>query len=274
MPESSPKTQEPAPVIQVEGLTLELPIYGAKPRKRGSKKVLAVGGTLQSMGRRSSSVLALDDISFTIEEGDAVGLIGHNGAGKTSLLRVLGGIFQPTSGSCKVRGRISTLFTNSVGLNQNATGMENIRLTCILMGLRKAEIEAVIPDIIEFSELGDYLELPLRTYSAGMRTRLGFALATSINPDVLLIDEVFTTGDRGFRKKAKARITNVMRSAKIMVLASQSPGLMKEICNKIIWLEHGQIYKQGDAEEVLNDFVERYPDEPKKGRVDSDSDDA
>ena len=245
------------PAIIVEDLKLELPIYGAKPRRRGGRRALPVGGTLTAMGRRSAKVLALDDLSFTIHEGDAVGLIGHNGAGKTSLLRVLGGIYRPTAGHCEVHGKISTLFTSSIGLSQNATGLENIRLTCILLGMSKAEIEAIMPDIIEFSELGDYLDLPLRTYSAGMRTRLGFALATCMNPDVLLIDEVFTTGDRLFRKKAKARITNVMRNAKTMVLASQSPGLMKEFCNKIIWLEHGRLHRSGDAKEILADYANR-----------------
>jgi len=259
------ETPTKTPVILVEDLTLALPIYGAKPRKRGAKKVLAVGGTLQSLGRRSSSVLALDGVSFTIDDGDSVGVIGHNGAGKTSLLRVLAGIYKPTAGRCEVQGRISTLFTNAIGLNQNGTGLENIRLTCILMGMSKAEIEAAVPDVVEFSELGDYLELPLRTYSAGMRTRLGFALATCVNPDILLIDEVFTTGDRAFRKKAKARITNVMRSAKTMVLASQSPNLMKEFCNKILWLDHGRLYRCGDAEAILDDYADRHPDEPKKG---------
>lgn len=264
------ETPDQKPVIVVEHLSLALPIYGAKPRKRGAKKVLAVGGTLQSLGRRSSSVLALDDVSFTINEGDAVGLIGHNGAGKTSLLRVMGGIYKPTAGHCEVRGKVSTLFTNSIGLNQNATGLENIRLTCILMGMPSAEIEKIVPDVVEFSELGAYLELPLRTYSAGMRTRLGFALATCMNPDILLIDEVFTTGDRAFRKKAKARITNVMRSAKTMVLASQSPGLMKEFCNKIIWLEHGRLFQCGDAEEILDIYANRHPDDTKKHHLDDE----
>jgi len=254
------------PVIHVEDLILELPVYGAKPRNTGGKTVYAVGGTLKSMGRRSSSVVALNGVSFDIAEGDAVGLIGHNGAGKTSLLRVLSGIYKPTAGLCQVHGKISTLFTNSIGLSPNATGLENIRLTCILMGMRKAEIEAAIPDIVAFADLGDYMELPLRTYSAGMRTRLGFALATCMNPDILLIDEVFTTGDRSFRNKAKARITNVMRSAKTMVLASQSPGLMREFCSKIIWLEHGKLYRIGDAEEVLDAFIARYPDDKKKGQ--------
>ncbi|HMB75666.1 MAG TPA: ABC transporter ATP-binding protein [Kiloniellaceae bacterium] len=270
MSETNSEPQAKKPVILVEDLSLALPIYGAKPRKRGAKTVLAVGGTLQSLGRRSSSVLALDRVSFTIEDGDAVGLIGHNGAGKTSLLRVLGGIYKPTAGRCEVRGKISTLFTNAIGLNQNGTGLENIRLTCILMGMSKAETEAVVPDIVAFSELGDYLELPLRTYSAGMRTRLGFALATCMNPDILLIDEVFTTGDRAFRSKAKARMTSVMRNAKTVVLASQSPGLMKEFCNKIIWLEHGRLYKSGDAEDILEDYANRHAGEPKKDTSDDD----
>jgi ABC-type polysaccharide/polyol phosphate transport system ATPase subunit len=251
------------PTIVVEDLQLELPIFGAKPRKRSGQKPLPVGGTLLSMGRRSARVVALDGVSFTIHEGDSVGLIGHNGAGKTCLLRVMGGIYKPTAGSCEVRGSVSTLFTNSIGLSQNATGTENIRLTCILMGIADAEIKRIMPDIIEFSELGEYLDLPLRTYSAGMRTRLGFALATAMNPDVLLIDEVFTTGDRQFRKKAKARISAVMLSAKTMVLASQSPSLMKEFCNKIIWLEHGRVLRNGDAEEILEDFADRSPNSQK-----------
>jgi ABC-type polysaccharide/polyol phosphate transport system ATPase subunit len=251
------------PAIVVEDLKLELPIFGVKPRKRGSQKPLPVGGTLLSMGRRSACVVALDGVSFTIDEGDSVGLIGHNGAGKTCLLRVMGGIYKPTAGSCEVRGSVSTLFTNSIGLSQNATGTENIRLTCILMGMADKDIKRIMPDIIEFSELGEYLDLPLRTYSAGMRTRLGFALATAMNPDVLLIDEVFTTGDRQFRKKAKLRISTVMRSAKTMVLASQSTGLMKEFCNKIIWLEHGRVLRFGDTDEILEDYANRSPNSQK-----------
>ena len=213
-------------------------------------------------------MVALDGVSFTLHDGDAVGLIGHNGAGKTCLLRVMGGIYKPSSGKCQINGTIATLFTNSIGLNQNATGHENIRLSCILMGLSKKDIEAVLPDIVAFSELGDYLDLPLRTYSAGMRTRLGFALATAINPDVLLIDEVFTTGDRTFRKKAKGRMTAVMERAKTMVMASQSTNLLKAFCNKIIWLEHGQLLMFGDTKTVL----EAYADRGRNGRDTEDDD--
>jgi ABC-type polysaccharide/polyol phosphate transport system ATPase subunit len=200
-------------------------------------------------------VTILEDVSINITRGQRVGLIGANGAGKSTLLRVMAGIYFPTRGLAESYGKVSTLFPELLGVRPDATGLENIILTGILLGLTRKEISRRIPEIIEFTELGDYIYMPLRTYSSGMRTRLVLSIATCINPDILLVDEVIGVGDQQFRLKAQERLNDMMTSAKALVVASQSPQIIREFCNVAIWLERGRVRLFGDVEQVLREYT-------------------
>jgi len=191
-----------ASIIKIKNLSLLLPV--PRLHQHTASKGDAVGGRFFTNRQGRTFVKSLDGLNIDIHAGDSIGLVGNNGAGKSTLLRVMAGIYRTYKGDCEVRGGISTLFTNSMGLNNNGTGMENMLLMGRLLGLSNKQIEEVLPGMIDFCELGDYLHLPMRTYSAGMRTRIGFAIATATNPDVLLIDEVFGTGYVAFRKSRGA----------------------------------------------------------------------
>ena len=242
--------------IWVENLTLELPVMRGRISKRNVSRARSVGGRLNIDPKKGISVTALDQISFQIKHGERVGLVGRNGAGKSTLLRVLAGIYTPTSGACAVRGSISTMFSTSLGLNRDASGLENIFLAGTLLGLRKQEIEAILPEIVDFCELGEFLNLPMWSYSTGMTTRLAFAIATSINPDVLLIDEVFGAGDRAFQTKAQERIESIMKNASTLVMASHADAILRQFCTSSIWLDQGQVRSVGKTEEVLAAYQE------------------
>ena len=185
--------------IRLSGLTLELPTYRKVPRRHSSNGFgslqASVGGRLNFSRGSTMIVTALDDVSAEIARGEKIGLMGLNGAGKTTMLKVMAGILPPTRGTVESRGKISTLFAESLGLKPEATGIENILLSGVSIGLTHGHVRKMIPEIVEFTELGDYIYMPLRTYSTGMRARLGFAVATSINPDILLIDEIIGAGD-------------------------------------------------------------------------------
>jgi ABC-2 type transport system ATP-binding protein/lipopolysaccharide transport system ATP-binding protein len=243
-------------VLDVRNLELDFPTPIRPSKAKAGQKPSATDPRLTKAG--PGKLRGLDGISFTAKRGDRIGLIGRNGAGKSTLLRTLAGIYQPSAGSCRAAGRISTLFSSALGLSAEATGYENIYLGATLLGMKKAAIEEALPNIVAFCELGDFLDLPIRTYSAGMRTRLGFAIATSIRPDILLIDEVFGTGDRHFRAKAKQRVEQVMAKANVLMLASHSDSIIRGMCTKVLWLDQGRVLAFGPADEVL----ERYNQDP------------
>ena len=247
--------------IRLRDVTLEIPAKlrfprGARQAMNGARSAPShVGGRL-SFGRGSSTtVTALDGVNIRISRGQRVGLIGPNGAGKSTLLRVMAGIYYPTRGVAESRGKISTLFPELLGVRPEATGLENIVLTGISLGLTRKDISRQIPEIVEFTELGDYIYMPLRTYSAGMRTRLALSIAAGISPDILLIDEVIGVGDKRFRLKAKERLSQMMTSANVLVVASQSPEIIREFCTEAIWLEHGQVRTFGGVDEVLLEYA-------------------
>jgi ABC-2 type transport system ATP-binding protein/lipopolysaccharide transport system ATP-binding protein len=239
-------------VLDVRNLELDFPTPTRAGRAKREPKVSSTDPRLTKAG--PGKLRGLDGISFTARRGDRIGLIGRNGAGKSTLLRTLAGIYQPSAGSCRATGRISTLFSSALGLSAEATGYENIYLGATLLGMKKAAIKEALPDIVAFCELGDFLELPIRTYSAGMRTRLGFAIATSIRPDILLIDEVFGTGDRHFRAKAKQRVEQVMAKANVLMLASHSDSIIRSMCTKALWLDRGRAMAFGPVDEVLKRY--------------------
>lgn len=201
---------------------------------------VATGGNIEK-DSRTTVVTALKDVSFTLKDGDAVGLVGHNGAGKSTMLRTMAGIYPPSSGKVIRQGKTATVFEIGAGLDYELSGYDNIIHLGMMMGLSYSEAKALTPDIEEFTELGDFLQLPIRTYSSGMTMRLMFAVATAVTPEILLLDEMFSTGDAGFKEKSQARIHKIIDAAKIFVFASHDMKLMKSYCNRVFRLEHGHL---------------------------------
>ncbi len=196
-------------------------------------------------------VRALQDINLHIAQGDRVGFIGHNGAGKSTMLRLLAGIYQPTSGRRLVEGRISSLFDIALGFEGEASGWENIAFRSYLQGETPTSVRAKKAAIAEFSELGDFLNMPVRYYSAGMMVRLAFSIATAIEPEILLVDEVLSVGDLAFQNKARERMREMMAKAHLMVLVSHDLEALPQICNRAVWLDHGRIQRTGTCAEVV-----------------------
>lgn len=226
--------------VTVSDLTLRFPVYGVDAKSL--KKYLAqitVGGQLRSNLAGSTIVTALNKVSFGLGPGDRLGLIGHNGSGKTTLLRALSGAYEPDEGTIDVHGRISALLDLSLGIDPSATGLDNIRLRGRIAGLSAKEIERRLEEIVEFSGLGSYIAMPLKTYSAGMQARLAFAVATSVEADVLLMDEWVAVGDGEFRELAEQRLNELVQRAGILVLASHDLALIERYCNKVIRIEAG-----------------------------------
>lgn len=208
-------------------------------------------------GRRGSGVRlihALRDVSLTAADGQRLGVIGHNGAGKSTLLRVLAGVYPPSEGRREVRGRVSSLFDIALGFEADATGWDNIRYRGYLQGETPRSIRAKMADVAEFSELGPYLDLPLRCYSSGMLVRLAFSIATAIDPEILLIDEALSAGDLAFQHKARERIQQVVAKARVLVLVSHSLESLGQLCHDVIWLERGRIRQQGPARQVIDAY--------------------
>ena len=247
--------------IKLRDVTLEIPTkrrlpHRARREANGARPVSTqIGGRLSYRRGSVATVTILEDVSIDIARGQRVGLIGANGAGKSTLLRVMAGIYYPTRGLTETHGKVSTLFPELLGVRPDATGLENIILTGILLGLTRKEISRRIPEIIEFTELGDYIYMPLRTYSTGMRTRLVLSIATCISPDILLVDEVIGVGDKSFRLKAKERLDQMMTSANTLVVVSQSPEIIREFCTEAIWLDRGQVRATGGVDEVLRKYA-------------------
>jgi len=211
-------------------------------------KRVPTGGHIDGAGR-TRFVTALDDVNFSVEAGDRLGLVGSNGAGKTTLLKVLYGIYEPTKGRVDIEGRVDALFNINLGFRREATGRRNIMLRGLINGWSPDEIEKRMDEIIEFSELGDFIDVPFKAYSQGMAARLAFSVATSLEPEILLMDEWIGAGDPSFQEKAKQRMNELAAKAGIIVLASHNHGLLKRTCNKILELEKGRVKAFQPAEE-------------------------
>jgi lipopolysaccharide transport system ATP-binding protein len=241
--------------IILDNASVDLPIYNAKSRSITGRIIdVATGGKIDADSSGRVHVRALSSISLELNDGDRLGLIGHNGAGKSTLLRVLSGVFVPTSGAANIHGNIGSLIDVSLGINTEATGRENIYIRAALLGLPKAEIDGRFDEIVEFSELGDFIEMPVRTYSSGMQLRLAFAVSTTVRPEILLMDEWLSVGDEGFREKAADRLTSVVSASKILVLASHSRDILEEATNMVLWLEHGAVKMYGASKDVLSAY--------------------
>lgn len=239
--------------ITLENVSINFPIFNLSSRSLKKRFIrLTTGGKLNNQDDHKCIVIrALDNISFHLEHGDRVALIGHNGAGKSTLLRVLAKIYEPSQGKISINGKISTLLELMLGIDQESTGYENIMIRGLLLGLSKSEILAKMNQIAEFTELGDYLSVPVRTYSSGMQLRLAFGVATSINPEILLLDEIVGAGDASFVNKAQKKLSEFIEQSSIMVLASHSTEMLTKICNKGIVLEAGSIKYFGPIKSAL-----------------------
>lgn len=200
-------------------------------------------------------VRALEDVSLTIIPGERVGIIGHNGAGKSTLLKLLAGVYEPTRGTRHVEGSISSLFELMLGFEPEGTGWENIRYRGYLQGETPKTLGRKIDAIAEFTELGEFLDMPVRYYSAGMLVRLAFAIATTIEPEVLLVDEVLSVGDMAFQEKARRRMSEMMDKAELIVCVSHDMDSLARICERGIWLDHGHVREDGPIEDVIAAYV-------------------
>jgi ABC-2 type transport system ATP-binding protein len=243
--------------IRLDNVVVSFPVYDQSSRSLKKRLISATtGGRIESDADsgKISVVQALDGVTLSFQHGDRVGLVGHNGAGKTTLLRVLAGIYEPTIGTAEIEGHVAPLFDVSLGMDPESTGYENIVLRGLFLGLTHREIDARVDEIAEFTELGRFLTLPIRTYSAGMRMRLAFAVSTSIEPDILLLDEGIGAGDAAFLEKAHRRLAEFTGKAAIIVLASHSEGLIRQMCDTAVLMEHGRVLRVGGTDGILEHY--------------------
>jgi lipopolysaccharide transport system ATP-binding protein len=239
------------PLIELDHVHLSYQIYTIRAQSlRNAVMNLAVGGRLLRDSHDIIHVNALEGVSFSLDEGDRLGIMGHNGSGKTTLLKVLAGIYEPTHGTITVRGNLSSMLDIGLGLDFEGTGIDNIKTLARIRGLGSKEIKAAIPEIVEFSDLGAYVNLPLKTYSSGMFMRLLFAIATSFQPDILILDEWLGAGDEHFVAKATSRMTSFVGRSRAVVIASHSRSLINDFCNKVLVLHHGRVAYFGPLEGV------------------------
>ena len=236
------------PIVEISHLTKT---FTMQKRRYGLKNIfLHLPDFLRSCSNPKLHT-ALDDISFSVQRGERVGLTGHNGCGKTTLLSVIGNVYKSYSGTVNVRGSVAMMLALGAGMHPELTGRENIMLNGILLGKRKKEMEALIDDIIDFADLGDYIDAPLYQYSSGMKARIGFGVATAVNPDILLVDEVMAVGDAEFKRKSEKRIDNLLENGCTLFLVSHSTADLKKYCSRIIKMDHGRIIADGTVDEVL-----------------------
>lgn len=241
--------------IHFQDVCVDFPIYNASSRSLKKRLMqVAIGGKLNVNESGGVVVRSLENLNFKFHDGDRIGLLGHNGAGKSTLLRLLSGVYAPSSGTAYVEGEIGSLIDLSLGIDPEATGRDNIFYRGALLGMSPAKITSCMDDIIDFSELGDFIDMPLRTYSSGMQLRLAFAVSTVVQPEILLMDEWLSVGDEGFRHKATARLHEFVRSSSILVIASHARDLIINNCTRVLWLEHGRIRMDGAPEEVCNQY--------------------
>ncbi len=237
--------------ISLKHVSVDIPIFNSQ--RRSFKKTVmgvATGGRVGLTEKGQTIVRSLDDISFNIFPHERVGLLGHNGAGKSTLLRVLSKVYTPTSGVIEIEGKIGSLIDISLGIDSEATGVENIYLRAALLGIPKNRVDKELDSLVEFTQLGDFINMPVRTYSTGMHMRLAFGVSTMIRPDILLMDEWLSVGDQQFQALAEERLNNLIERSNILVIASHSRQLIERCCTRVLWLEHGNL-KMDDKPEVV-----------------------
>lgn len=233
---------------------VEIPIYDASGRSLKKQLLRASTGGRIVRDHGVAVVRVINGVSLELQDGDRLGLVGHNGAGKTSLLRVMAGVYEPTGGWIRVEGSVIPLLDINLGIDYESTGYENVLLRGAVLGLKRREINVLMDNIAEFTGLGNYLEVPVRTYSSGMILRLAFAISTSVAPEILLLDEFFGVGDAEFLEKAQKRLSELISKAGILVFASHAQELIRRLCNKALWLDKGELRAFGSVESVLAEY--------------------
>lgn len=241
--------------LSVSDVSISFPLYHAESRSLKKTVFAAASGRLGQDSKHRLTVEALRNVSFELHSGDRVGFIGSNGAGKTTLLRALAGIYEPVTGRIEIDGAITALLDANQGLNIELTGYENVRLRALFSGYAEEQIKQLQADVASFAELDQFLDLPVRTYSSGMIIRLGFALATAIKPQILLMDEWIMAGDASFMDKAKQRLEAVVQGADILVLSSHSADVILRWCNRVIWMDKGRVRADGPPAEVMASYL-------------------
>lgn len=241
--------------INLKNVVVDIPIFNSQGRSlKKTVMGVATGGRIGLTEAGKTMVRSLDEISIEIKPRERIGLVGHNGAGKSTLLRVLGKVYEPSSGIAEINGSIGSLIDISLGIDGEATGIENIYLRAALLGISKKEVDQELDSLIEFTELGDFINMPVRTYSTGMHMRLAFAVSTMIHPDILLMDEWLSVGDASFQHKAEERLNGLIERSNILVIASHSRHLIERCCTRVIWLEHGKIKMDDVPEKVCPEY--------------------
>jgi ABC-2 type transport system ATP-binding protein len=260
--------------IVAEDIHVEFPIYdhtmrslkhtlGLGPLTKGISRLttgtLNVGGQIGKGETGRMVIKALDGLTFEMHEGDRIGLLGHNGSGKTTLLRTLAGIYEPVSGVIHTNGRAFPLFDLQLGMDQDATGLENIWMRSKLLGLTTQQTKDALDDIAEFTELGEYLYMPIRAYSTGMILRLAFAISTAVTPEILILDEMIGAGDAAFIARANDRLKTFLARAGILVIASHANSILRQWCNKGMLLQHGKLIAFGPIEDIIAQYAAAAP---------------
>ena len=241
--------------IKFNNVSIDIPVFNANSRSLKNKiiRVASIG----KLGNDTSGhiiVKALKNLNFELKKGDKLGIIGPNGAGKSTLLRAISGVYPPTRGKAIILGNVASLIDISLGIDPEATGRENIFLRGALLGIMKEEMKEIIDEIIEFSDLNEFIDMPVRTYSSGMHLRLAFSVSTVIKPEVLIMDEWLSVGDENFKNKADTRLAKLVDSTDVLVIASHSSALIKKNCNRVIWLENGEIKMDGNPNEICSQY--------------------
>ncbi len=240
-------------MIQITNLGIR---FKMEKRRRAKALVLIMAQTRN--GRRSRGEFwALRNVSLTVERGDTIGIIGRNGSGKSTLLRVIAGVYAPDEGTISVQGGVSTLFSLTAGFQPELSGRDNIYLNGVMMGYSRKQIEKIIDSIIDFTELGDFIDMPVRTYSSGMSSRLGFSIASHIDKEIVLIDEIMGAGDAAFRQKADDKMSRII-GEKTVVMVSHSMSNIEKFANKVIWLDNGVLAAAGKPEDVIKRYMEAF----------------
>ena len=244
--------------IHFEDVVVDIPIFDASSRSlKNNVLAKATGGQIRPRDGSGKAVIrAIDGLTLDLQHGTRLALVGHNGAGKSTILRVMAGIYEPTGGSASIEGSVAAMFDIGFGMDPDATGWENIILRGMLLGYGRKDIEARAEAIGEWTELGEFLDMPLRTYSSGMSTRLAFAISTSIIPDILLVDEGIGAGDAAFLEKARRRLEEFVENVGVLVMASHSTELLREWCTHGLWMEHGRMRHLGPLEETLAAYAQ------------------
>ncbi|MFV8382347.1 ABC transporter ATP-binding protein [Corynebacterium hindlerae] len=240
--------------IDTHNACVDFPIFDAKSRSMKKAFLGAAGGAIGRNSNNTVVVEALRDVNLHLREGDRVGLVGHNGAGKSTLLRLLSGIYEPTRGSAHIRGRVAPVFDLGVGMDPEISGYENIIIRGLFLGQTRKQMKAKMDEIAEFSELGEYLAMPLRTYSTGMRIRLALGVVTSIEPEILLLDEGIGAVDAAFMAKARSRLQELVERSGILVFASHSNDFLAQLCDTALWVDHGTIRQAGTVPEIVEAY--------------------